>query len=188
MWSRIWQCMSENQVKVIGGPVLGNRREHDYTLVDAVLHTGGTVCTVEDKQLMREACWGAEVWWLSEVATEDGELRFGLKPGQELYKAAGQVLKSKQKCTRWLMILGQVLNRARGEGWERLGRWHRRSVSIGAVVVLWEGTGWRALDVQYMAEERRWNDLVEVAPWVAAEASEVQRKKGGRSGQGATGH
>ena len=30
--------MSENNVKVIGGPVLGNRREHNYTLVDAVMH------------------------------------------------------------------------------------------------------------------------------------------------------
>ena len=94
--------MSENNVKVIGGPVLGDRREHNYTLVDAVLHSGGTE---EDKQLMREACWGAEVWRLSEVATEDGELRFGLKPGQELYKAAGQVLKSKQRCIRWLLVL-----------------------------------------------------------------------------------
>ena len=133
--------MSENQVTVIGGPVLGKRREHNYTLVDAVLHTGGTE---EDTQLMREACWGKEVWRLSEVATEDGELRFGLKPGQELYKAAGRVLKSKQRCTRWLMVLEQVLNRARSEGWEQLGRWHRRLVIIGAVVVWWEGTVWRA--------------------------------------------
>ena len=70
--------MSENQVKVIGGPVLGDRREHNYTLVDAVLHSEGTE---EDKQLMREACWGAEVWRLSEVTTKDGELRFGLQPG-----------------------------------------------------------------------------------------------------------
>ena len=150
LWSRTWQCMSENNVKVIGGPVLGDRREHDYTLVDAVLHTGGTE---EDKQLMREACWGAEVWRLSEVATLDGELRFGLKPGQELYKAAGHVLKSKQRCTRWLLVLEQILSRERSEGLEQLGRWHRRSVSIGAVVVRWEGTGWRAGEVQYMAEE-----------------------------------
>ena len=69
LWSRIWQCMSENNVKVIGGPVLGDRREHDYTLVDAVLHYGGTE---EDKQLMREACWGAEVWRLSEVQRRMG--------------------------------------------------------------------------------------------------------------------
>ena len=156
--------MSENNVKVIGGPVLGNRREHDFTLVDAVMHCGGTK---EDKQLMREACWGAEVWRLSEVATLDGELRFGLKPGQELYKAAGQVLKSKRRCIRWLLVLEQILSRASSESLEQLGRWHRRAVSIGAVVVWWEGTGWRAGEVQYMAEEQRWEDLVEVAPWVA---------------------
>ena len=89
-------------MKVIGGPVLGNRREHDFTLVDAVMHYGGTK---EDKQLMREACWGAEVWRMSEVHTEDGELRFGLHPGQELYKAARQVLKSKGKTARWISML-----------------------------------------------------------------------------------
>ena len=106
--------MSENQVRVIGGPILGNRRDNDYTLVDAVLHTGGTE---EDKQLMREACWGAEVWRLSEVLTEDGELRFGLRPGQELYKAAGQVLNLRHRCTRWLVILKQMLSRGMREGW-----------------------------------------------------------------------
>ena len=109
------QCESDR------GPVLGDRRETDFTLVDAVLHYGGIV---EDKQLMREACWGAEVWRLSEVTTEDGELRFGLRPGQELYKAAGQVLKSKRRCIRWLLVLEQILSRARGEGSEQLGRWH----------------------------------------------------------------
>ena len=41
--------MAENRVKVIGGPVLGDRKENDYTLVDAVMHTGGTE---EDKQLI----------------------------------------------------------------------------------------------------------------------------------------
>ena len=131
--------MSENIVQVIGGPVLGNRREHNFTLVDAVMHYGGTK---EAMQLMREACWGAEVWRMSEVHTEDGELRFGLRPGQELHKAAGQVLKSKGKSARWISMLEQILSRAREEGSEQLGRWHRRAVSIGAVVVWWEGTGW----------------------------------------------
>ena len=43
--------MAENRVKVIGGPVLGDRKENDHTLVDAVMHTGGTE---EDKQLIIE--------------------------------------------------------------------------------------------------------------------------------------
>ena len=174
LWSRIWQCMSENNVQVKGGPVLGDRREHDFTLVDAVMHYGGTK---EDKQLMRAACWGAEVWRMSEVHKEDGKLRFGLRPGQELHKAAGQVLKSKGKSARWIAVLELILSRAREEGSEQLGRWYRRAVSIGAVVVWWECTGWRAGEVRYMAMEQSWEDLVEVAPWVAVEDSEVQRRK-----------
>ena len=64
-----------------------------------------------------------------------------------------------------LFNLSPSANRARSEGWEQLGRWHRQSVSIGAVngVVWWEGTEWRAGEVQYMAEEQSWEDLVEVA-------------------------
>ena len=70
-----------------------------------------------------------------------------------------------------------ILSRAREEGSEQLGRWYRRAVSIGAVVVWWECTGWRAGEVRYMAMEQSWEDLVEVAPWVAVEDSEVQRRK-----------
>ena len=38
-------------------------------------------------------------------------------------------------------MLEQIVSRAREAGSEQLGRWHRRAVSIGAVVVWWEGTG-----------------------------------------------
>jgi hypothetical protein len=98
----------------------------------------------------------------------------------------GQVLKSKGKCIRWLSLLEQILSRAREEGSEQLGRWHRRAMSIGAVVVWWEGTGWRAGEVQYMAEEQRWEDLVEVAPWVAVEQWRTARYKEGRGRSGPT--
>ena len=73
-------------------------------------------------------------------------------------------MKSKGKRARWISMLEQILSMAREEGSEQLGRWHRRAVSIGAVVAWWEGTVWRAGEVRYMAEEQRWEDLVEVAP------------------------
>ena len=49
--------------------------------------------------------------------------------------AAGQVLKSKGKSARWIAVLELIRCRAREAGSEQLGRWYRRAVSIGAVVV-----------------------------------------------------
>ena len=45
-------------------------------------------------------------------------------------------------------------------------------------MVWWEGTEWRAGEVRYMAEEQRWEDLIEVAPWEAAGGQRSAEKEG----------
>ena len=93
----------------------------------------------------------------------------------------GRHLVSARRCRRWLALLEGMAHRWREEGRPHLGRWYRTALCVGAVVVWWECSRWRAGTVECMqdSEEEQWEDngMIEGMPWGTVDDRTVHKRQ-----------